>query len=428
MVNTTSPNYQADLKAMAQERLYQVSPRSSLPWYNDPSQIYSDRGPIASIRVISTGNLLGGLSKEARAAGRGNQNNAVSLQDLNDLYADSAKFNRFLLTSINVSYSEKAQIQTTFGDNQVIYFFGKNPVIMNIQGVLIDSLFAPWFTSFINIYDSFLRGTKLAQNFEMIELVLPNMKVAGSILSLSYNQDASRDTDIPFSMQFYAKAIEMLPVTGDPNNPIPTKSVIFSGVPSQTLQVGKGVPTPATTTGGFSEPSWIKSAAGTVSSGYSWFSNNITSPVVKVIGSLTKTVAGLTGTAEGIINQFTQPLNTVLSDITSIAVQATAIANILTSRAQDIGSLLATPGINLKTTLSSLKSTSGIISRLPQDVSSKFKNSFHTGYIPSNAAILFSSRTQSSGASLSASSGNSTSKTAVLSSGTPYSISSSFKI
>ena len=29
---------------------------------------------------------------------------------------------------------------TTFGDNEVVYYFGKNPVVINIQGMLIDSL------------------------------------------------------------------------------------------------------------------------------------------------------------------------------------------------------------------------------------------------------------------------------------------------
>ena len=168
-------------------------------------------------------------------------------------------YDRFLLTDFNVSYSEKTQIMTTFGDNEVVYYFGKNPVIINLSGVLVDSLTNDWFGNFINLYNNFLRGTQLARNFEMLQLVLPNMTIVGSILSLSHQQTSTRDTDIPFSMQFYAKQIMMLPqptlgIYGYSQQPLSGAGIFTTanrqsqGASLPYLGTGK---TPATTTGGF---------------------------------------------------------------------------------------------------------------------------------------------------------------------------------
>ena len=410
--------YGVDSINATSERLYQVQSRAARPLYNNNSSdtSYVDRGPIASIKLITTNNLLGGISLEDRARLGGVDPSYLNLllgkgtaTVDNTGYGD--KYDRFLLTDCAVSYSEKTQIMTTFGDNEVIYFFGKNPVIMNLSGMLIDSLHNDWFTSFVDIYQTFLRGTKLSQNFEMIELVLPNMKVIGSIISLNHQQNAGRDTDIPFSMQFYAKSITMLPAilmssTAAQNNAV---STIFTNPTRAGASGGMN------TTDGFSEPSWVNKP-NVLSTGYSIFKNNVSSPVVSVIASIARVVQSITNNLTNIVSSLTTPVNSVLRDIMSISVQATAVANLVQNSAAGIGHLLATPGINLKNTLASLKNTAGVISRLPESVSDAFKRNYHGGNIRRGAAIL------SSGIN------NNVSKTAVLSSGRPYTTQNSFRI
>lgn len=420
------------------ERLYVVEPRSAQGRYDGDA--YNNRGPTASIKLINTNNNLEGAGNtDKRYTDSGLKDGSV-YRDLLGITNNAKGYDRFLLTSCDVSYSEKVQIMTTFGDNEVVYYFGKNPVIMNLQGILIDSLTNDWFGSFIKLYQTFLRGTQLAKNFEMLELVLPNMKVIGSILSLSHQQNSARDTDIPFSMQFYAKQITMLPqpslgnfgaqnllVSGSgifntsPNRQTPGASLTSSALPSSVSINGEKYAISGTA-GGFTEPSWLSNpgkltdVSNQIATGYTWFRNNISSPIVSVIASLTKVIQVITKDISKIISSFTDPINAVLRDIINISTQATAVALLVENSAGKIGHLLATPSINLRNTLASLKSTAGVITRLPENVSDAFKRNYHIGKIGSSAAIL------SSGPQ------GSVKKTAVLSSGAAYTVQNSFII
>ena len=413
----------AEVTAATSERLYVVEPRSAQGVYNGNS--ITDRGPTASIKLINSNNTLQAILADNARMKEGNINadDFLILTGRSLLTNSNVGYNRFLLTSCDVAYSEKTQIMTTFGDNEVVYYFGKNPVVMNLQGMLIDSLTNDWFCSFIKLYQTFLRGTQLAKNFEMIELVLPNMSVIGSIISLSSHQDSARDTDIPFSMQFYAKEIKMLPqLTMGPTAINNSVTAIFSN-PDRSSQ-GASLPakTATTTNNGFTEPAWlsnpgvISNITSTINTGYTWFRNNIVSPVVSVIASLTRIIQVISKDISNIVSSFTTPLNAILSDVMSISVQANSVAIIIENAATNIGHLLSEPRVNLRNTLASLKHTAGVISRLPEDVSTNFKKNYHVGKIGSNAAILFSGKN------------GTTSKTAVLSSGSNYTAQNSFLI
>lgn len=48
-------------------------------------------------------------------------------------------YDRFLLTGVRASLTEKVQVTEVFGDNEVLYFFGRQPMVFNLSGILIDS-------------------------------------------------------------------------------------------------------------------------------------------------------------------------------------------------------------------------------------------------------------------------------------------------
>jgi hypothetical protein len=415
-------------KEQTNERLYQVSPRSAHTFYDNKA--LTDRGDITSIRLLNSNNLLQGKNNTDSRYNNSLTGDFSAYTDLIGLSNNSRGYDRFLLTDFNVAYSEKTQIMTTFGDNEVVYYFGKNPVIMNLSGLVLDSLTNNWFGNFINLYQTFLRGTQLAKNFEMLEIVLPNMRVIGSILSLSHQQNSARDTDIPFSMQFYAKEILMIPqptlgVYGYTQQPLSSHG-IFNGGNRQSQgaglpQLGTGNTSKVGTTGGFAEPTWlsnpgsITAASNNLQFGADWFRNNITSPVVSVIATLTKIIQIVSKDITSIVLAFTNPLNAILSDIMNVAVQSTAVANLIEANVGDIARNIGTVSINLRNTISSLKNTAGVITRLPQSVSDAFKNNVHHGRIGSSAAVLSSGK-------------KNITKVAVLNSGAPYSIQNSFTI
>ena len=125
-----------------------------------------------------------------------------------DSVGESSGYDEFLLTGVSCDMNEKVQISEVFGDGEVVYYFGRLPLMFNLRGILIDSVDNNWFVNWIKTYSDFLRGSQAAKNYELIKIVLPNMTITGSIAGFSYNQDSSRDTDIAFSMQFIAKLVE----------------------------------------------------------------------------------------------------------------------------------------------------------------------------------------------------------------------------
>ena len=421
LVNSAVNSAKYDSTAANTERLYTIQPRSAAGLYNGTSK--TDRGDIASIRLINPNNVL--QSDINKTDKRYSQMSPVlDYSVYQDMLAGT--YDHFLLHSCEASFTEKTQIMTTFGDQEVVYFFGKNPVIMNLTGTLIDSLQNNWFTDFVNVYQTFLRGTKLAQNFEMIELILPNMRLTGSILSLNYQQGADRDTNIAFSMQFYAK--EMVPLLQPILNGVSSNLYVnanYTPVFSAT-KVGPSLPTTkSTTTSGFVEPAWMKNlTAGKGPSNplaisyQNFFANSVMPSLVKTLATVTKVVGAVAGgvsSALNLIESFTAPLNTAITTVTSIATTASSLSTLITQEAGALGKLLGQPVTNLKNMISSLKNAAGSITRLPQSVSQAFQSNAAFGRIGGGAGIL------SSGSS-------GTTKSAALSSGKPYTAKTSFSI
>jgi hypothetical protein len=118
----------------------------------------------------------------------------------------------FLLTDIQCSLDEKLQITETFGDGEVIYYFGRSPIIFSLSGILVDSQDNSWFIDWINMYGHVMRGTQLAQNYSLLKLVLPNMTLVGSIPHMSYHQNSANDVQIQFEFQFIVKEMTPNPV------------------------------------------------------------------------------------------------------------------------------------------------------------------------------------------------------------------------
>ena len=54
-------------------------------------------------------------------------------------------------------------------------------------------------------YTNHLRGTRLAKNYSIVELSLPNAVFFGAITSINFSQSSERDTDVRFSMTFIVK-------------------------------------------------------------------------------------------------------------------------------------------------------------------------------------------------------------------------------
>lgn len=162
------------------------------------SGIHPDRGSIATLRLLNVKNNESPTSDEY-----------LILQELGAVGADkkinSIGMTSFLLQSIQYQDEEKSMVMQTFGEDSAVYFLGRSPRTMVFNGILFDDQMNNWFYKFMIAYDKLLRGTKVARNFRIVSMDLPNATVVGTIMGMNYSQEASNDNNIQFSFTLLVK-------------------------------------------------------------------------------------------------------------------------------------------------------------------------------------------------------------------------------
>jgi len=350
----------------------------------------------------------------------------------------------FLLTDIRGNLDEKVQVVEVFGDAEVAYYFGRQPITMQLSGMLIDSADNNWFIEWMEMYAHVLRGTQLARNYELVKIVTPNMSLIGTITRTSWSQNSARDVDIPFDFTILVKQIIPLPVVGS-GTPlssdtgvnaskaesfktqagIVSQKTALSNVlktiqnPSSTIQdyssalasnsllsamggTGESTPTQFSQMdsnvgmmGGYGSSS---SSTTTSSDSGSIFANvtsnlagiraSLFSPVYGVLSSLTKLISSTSGDISSVISSFTNPVRDILRDVRNISNQAIGVVNLINSSIQKVTNVGRTLDYELRSTLALLKKTGGIISTSPQTITSNLRDMVNAGKFPSTAAFL----------------------------------------
>lgn len=357
-------------------------------------------------------------------------------------------YDKFLLTGVSCQLSEKVQITEVFGDSEVVYYFGRQPIIFNLTGILIDSPDNNWFVDWLKLYDDFLRGSQTAKNYELVKIVLPNMAITGTISGFSWQQDASRDVDVPFSIQFIAKLIEPLPAVNNnvyATNGVRTinfnKAAAFLGQsqinslkgqvadltsiiqnPSASLRekgnalnrLGGGVggefgaflENSKNTLKGFQSTidGWTKQQDNyfnsvrnsalyqTVTSSLNGIRTNLFSPIYGILSSLTKLVSNAFNSATSLFNSVINPVRNILRDITNISKQAIALVNLvnnsITTFGRTVTGQLKGTEQDFKTAIKTLGKAAGVIATAPLSMAQSIANMFSGGILDVNSAFL----------------------------------------
>lgn len=407
----------SDPASVNSDRLMFVHPRSAASSYmtegTDPYT--ADRGPIAKIKLLTDNK--GSLDDR--------QVKDIDLKNEIQQLTSSTGYSKFFLTDVQIAYSEKTQISSTFGDGEVVYYFGRQPIMFTMSGILFDALQEDWFSKFVALYATTFRGTQLAQHFELIEILLPNMKLVGTVTNLTTSQNSARDSEVAFSMQFIAKEATPLPMTkysGDLQS-IGGTLIDFSIGKGGFGEDGWGVAL-GTIGGGFMEATSIfgdladsiSSIAGGFGAAINSFRSSIFSPVYGIISSITKLISTNGGTLSKIISSFTNPVNAILRDVTNISSMIVGLANMIDAQVAQIAGAPRRSRNNINNTLNSLKYAAGVVSRLPETLSQTVKRQRNMGRVKIGAALLSGGKN------------NNKSKTPVLSSGKPYTPQSANKI
>lgn len=112
-------------------------------------------------------------------------------QETTNYYTD------FSVISVNQHRREIRQILTTFGA-PFVFFFGESPRLVEFQGTLIDSENYNWNESFLENYDTKLRGTRLAEMKARLYVGWNDFLVHGYGLSLRVVERSSNPSQVMF--------------------------------------------------------------------------------------------------------------------------------------------------------------------------------------------------------------------------------------
>lgn len=439
-------------------RLYSVIPRS----YKANQRDGADRGERAYIKILTTDpqGSLGRTSSNGVSSTRsiGTSTGGV----LYDSIAPESQtkyggYASFLLTDVNCQLSEKMQIVETFGDAEVVYYFGKSPAIFNLSGILIDSLDNHWFSEWMEMYGLALRGSQLARNYELVKIVLPNMILVGTITGMSYSQNSSRDTDIPFSFQFLAKEVAPRPVSLS-NVQLSNQTYLidynFAAQHVTTAEIQSLKKSAAAITKVFADPNRTSAQVaealknlnkaganvsgvtgelpastpastststgsnifGSLSANLSGIRASLFSPIYGVLGSLAKLIRTATGSVQSIVSAFTTPVRNILRDIRNISNQAIGIVNLISQSIDSVTGMIRTFDNDIRATLATLKKTVGVITHAPETIGQALKRLINAGRLPATIGFL-----QNKPRALIFSGSRSSSKIALLNSGPSYS-------
>lgn len=402
-----------------------------------------DRGTRAYIRLLTDTPSRGNNTLNAGLHGLTGQTGSDMIKQQLDEATNPTQpkyggYADFLITNVNASFDEKIQISEVFGDGEVVYYFGRAPIMFNISGVLIDSVDNQWFGAFLEMYAKVFRGTQVARNRDLIKLVLPNMELIGTIVSMNYSQTSERDTDIPFSFTFLAKKVYPMPVT-QPGKVLATtyRTVNFDQVANfasqfeinsmkaRTASITEAIKNPFATIGekgalmtsmgsvmdsisgtigtvskGFSDAmgsiqngingalDFVKDVFGGISATLNGIRAQFFSPVMGVLSSLTKLVRNVSSKISEVISAFTTPIRDVLRDIQTISNQAIGLVNMVTGTVNGITKEIASVDATIARTIASVRNAAGVIMSAPKSVASSVRDLIEVGRLPASAAFL----------------------------------------
>ena len=161
----------------------------------------------------------------SQALGDGHNPTPISLIDSSAPGGTSHANHNFILQSVQEARQEKVQVIETFGDT-FSFFYGQKPIVLAVQGALLNSEDFNWKNEFLANYDRYLRGTKCVENRTRVFLGWDDVLAQGYLLNLSLAYTSEQPFVIPinFSMLLTKPPLDLsnaaapmdAPKVGDP--------------------------------------------------------------------------------------------------------------------------------------------------------------------------------------------------------------------
>ena len=133
--------------------------------------------------------------------------------------ASSIVYSNFILQNVDDVRQEKSQLMETFGDTYV-FFFGERPRILQVSGLLFNTLDFNWRSEFWRNYETVFRGTKLVEQNARLYLQWDDIIVEGYVLGAQAQDVADLPYHIPFSFTLFVTNHTYLSAIGDDMYPV----------------------------------------------------------------------------------------------------------------------------------------------------------------------------------------------------------------
>ena len=114
------------------------------------------------------------------------------------------KYKQFILSSVNTGSAERMQIVETSQEFQVL-FYGKKPEMLNLSGVLKNTVDNPWTANVVFLWDEMMRGTALVEAGNIMELYIDGDVYRGYPFNFNRSKISPTDFIVSFSMSFLIK-------------------------------------------------------------------------------------------------------------------------------------------------------------------------------------------------------------------------------
>jgi hypothetical protein len=130
-----------------------------------------------------------------------------SVEELREVPPEGSTFNysNFIAQQVIDARTEKSQVVETFGE-PYIFFYGEKPRIMQVQGLLMNTLDFNWKNEFWKNYENFLRGTKLVELDARIYFYFDDQIVEGYMLDAQASHSADFPYHVPFQFTLFVTA------------------------------------------------------------------------------------------------------------------------------------------------------------------------------------------------------------------------------
>jgi hypothetical protein len=161
----------------------------------------------------SGGELKAQASGGTQAGGKGTADTTIPRR------AATLNYSNFIIQSLSEAREEKTQIMETFGDPYV-FFFGERPRMLQVQGLLLNTLDFNWRTEFWYNYETILRGSKLVEQNARLYLYWDDLVVEGYMMNAQANDNAEMPYHIPFSFTLFVTNHTYLSQIGVDDYPI----------------------------------------------------------------------------------------------------------------------------------------------------------------------------------------------------------------